>query len=95
MTTTYYTITGNWGDILRGKGEEKVYDHTNNTVKTVKFDYTNKGEIANLTNKGEFVNITNLKTVRLYGAGGRSITPKASLPHHKATNIRRGKGDRL
>ena len=59
-TTTYYTITGNWGDVLRGKGEEKVYDHTNNTVKTVKFDYTNKGE---------FVNITNLKTVRLHGAG--------------------------
>ena len=69
MTTTYYTITGNWGDILRGKGEEKVYDHTNNTVKTVKFDYTNKGE---------FVNITNLKTVRLYGAGGRIIKPGKS-----------------
>lgn len=69
MTTTYYTITGNWGDILRGKGEEKVYDHTNNTVKTVKFDYTNKGE---------FVNITNLKRVNLYGSGGRFIKPRRS-----------------
>lgn len=68
-TTTYYTITGNWGDILRGKGEEKVYDHVRNTVKTMKFDYTNKGE---------FVNITNLKTVRLYGAGGRIIKPGKS-----------------
>ena len=68
-TTTYYTITGSVADALRGKGEEKVYDHVRNTVKTVKFDYTNKGEIANLTNKGEFVNITNLKTVRLHGAG--------------------------
>lgn len=69
MTTTYYTIKGNWGDILRGKGEEKVYDHTNNTVKTVKFDYTNKGE---------FVNITNLKRVNLYGSGGRFIKPRRS-----------------
>jgi len=68
-TTTYYTITGNWGDLLRGKGEEKVYDHVRNTVKTVKFDYTKKGEI---------VNITNLKTVRLYGAGGRIIKPGKS-----------------
>lgn len=82
-TTTYYTITGNWGDVLRGKGEEKVYDHTNNTVKTVKFDYTKKGEIANLTNKGEFVNITNLKTVRLYGAGGRIIKPGVSRSRNK------------
>lgn len=73
-TTTYYTITGNWGDVLRGKGEEKVYDHTNNTVKTVKFDYTKKGE---------FVNITNLKTVRLYGAGGRIIKPDVSRSRNK------------
>ena len=81
MTTTYYTITGSVADALRGKGEVKVHDHTNNTVKTVKFDHTNKGEIVNITN--------------LYGSGGRIITPKASLPHHKATNIRRRKGDRL
>lgn len=74
MTTTYYTIKGNWGDILRGKGEEKVYDHTNNTVKTVKFDYTNKGE---------FVNITNLKTVRLHGAGGRIIRLDNSRSRNK------------
>ena len=68
-TTTYYTITGSVADALRGKGEEKVYDHVRNTVKTMKFDYTNKGE---------FVNITNLKTVRLYGAGGRIIKPGKS-----------------
>ena len=83
MTTTYYTITGNWGDVLRGKGEEKVYDHTDNTVKTVKFDYTKKGEIANLTNKGEFVNITNLTSKRFYGAGGRIIKLDNSRSRNK------------
>ena len=83
MTTTYYTIKGNWGDILRGKGEEKVYDHTNNTVKTVKFDYTKKGEIANPTNKGEFVNITNLTSKRFYGAGGRIIKLDNSRSRNK------------
>ena len=83
MTTTYYTITGNWGDLLRGKGEVKVHDLVRNTVKTVKFDYTNKGEIANLTNKGEFVNITNLTSKRFYGAGGRIIKPGVSRSRNK------------
>ena len=83
MTTTYYTIKGNWGDILRGKGEEKVYDHVRNTVKTMKFDYTKKGEIANLTNKGEFVNITNLTSKRFYGAGGRIIKLNNSRSRNK------------
>ena len=66
MTTTYYTITGNVADVLRGKGEVKVHNCITNTVKMIKHG----------RNEGRMVNITNLRHMEFYGMGSKRFTRK-------------------